>query len=332
MPSMYELTETDGNKQYLINKQPIDEDKVPTNTKNVLNTQNIVDEFGTIIVDNKKEEGNDAKPSDPTSPGDDGDMVAAPNQPPQPSPDPAAPAGPATPPTAPEVPETPAAKSGEEDTADADDPESPADEIAAAANPEKPSDKGADQDPLLDDDEATDLDLDDGADDILADGDDELPDDPEDDNRDKAAPKADVDNPPAEKKAENPEKAAKKNPVPSRSRHTVAKSVETPKFKSKVPQSNPGMGFPRNNGKTSDIFDINVPHTQTKLVGGWAVPLSAESYQTRSEGEIMAKLIELGFEITDYNEIERKQNHSDAVGGNGLLMEDDEVDEDISLG
>lgn len=332
MPSMYELIEKDGEKQYLINKQAIAEDRVPTNTKNVLTNENIVDEFGTIIVDRKlaNTEDKNATPPEtdklPRVDGEDGGMVSSPDQPTPPPAQPEAPQGPAVPPTAPEVADP--AATDQESTDDSDDEPSPpgeGDDVEKAL----PGEKGADEEVLLDDQEGNDLDLDDGADDILSD-DEDLEDDPEDDNRDKAAPKVDTEEPPAGPDEDEPDKPAKKKPVPSRSR--ARKTTEDTKFKSKVPQSNPGMGFPRKNGKTSDIFDINVPHTQTKLVGGWAVPLSAESYNTRSEGEIMAKLIELGFEITDYNEIERKQNHSDAVGGNGLLMEDEEVDEDISLG
>lgn len=331
MPSMYELAEVDGKKQYLINKQPLDENKVPTNTKNVLTLENVVDEFGTIIVDNKKsedkeEDTNTTSPASPAAP-DPGEMATSPPPPNDAGEEKA---------------------TDQEDTTDTDDSTPSTEEVAAAKkaaadkvdNEQKtantksedkdplPGDKGADEEPLLDDSEDSDLqdDLDDGADDILAE-DEDLDEDPEDDNRDKAAPKADVqDDPPAENKADE-QKA-----VPSRGSRNAVRTLTSAKFKSKVPQSSPGMGFPRKDGKTSDIFDINVPHTQVKLVGGHAVPLSAQSYQTRSEGEIMARLIELGFEITDYNEIERKQNHSDAVGGNGLLMEDEEVDEDIRLG
>ncbi len=78
------------------------------------------------------------------------------------------------------------------------------------------------------------------------------------------------------------------------------------------------MGFPRKNGKTSDVFDINVPHTHLKLVGGITVPLSAENFKTKSEGQILKRLKELGFEPIDFNAIEREKAMARANPGNDL--------------
>lgn len=55
-----------------------------------------------------------------------------------------------------------------------------------------------------------------------------------------------------------------------------------------------GMGFPRVDGKTVDIFDGKTPHTHVKNVGGFIVPLSEESFNTKTDTEILEKLKELG--------------------------------------
>lgn len=55
-----------------------------------------------------------------------------------------------------------------------------------------------------------------------------------------------------------------------------------------------GMGFPRVDGKTVDIFDGKTPHTHVKPVAGFMVPLSAENYANKSDVEIMQQLKKLG--------------------------------------
>lgn len=55
-----------------------------------------------------------------------------------------------------------------------------------------------------------------------------------------------------------------------------------------------GMGFPRVNGKTVDIFDGKTPHTHVKNVGGHMVPLSKENYDTKTDVEILQRLKKLG--------------------------------------
>jgi Ni,Fe-hydrogenase I large subunit len=103
-------------------------------------------------------------------------------------------------------------------------------------------------------------------------------------------------------------------------------------FRSRVPQSKPGMGFPRANGKTVDIFDGQTPHTHLKLVGGVTVPLSAESFRSKSDNQIMQRLSELGIQTTDYNEIERTQAAAASNAGNAdtLLLEESESEDAAS--
>lgn len=72
--------------------------------------------------------------------------------------------------------------------------------------------------------------------------------------------------------------------------------VETKKvnpYRKAVPQSEKGFGFPRKNGKTGDIFDVNVPHTQVRAVAGMLVPVSDENYKTKTDEEIYTRLEEL---------------------------------------
>jgi len=61
-----------------------------------------------------------------------------------------------------------------------------------------------------------------------------------------------------------------------------------------VPQSDPGMGFPRVDGKTVDIFDKKTPHTHVRNVQGVMVPLSEENYNTKTDAEVMDQLAKLG--------------------------------------
>src|SRR5690606_32801376 len=120
--------------------------------------------------------------------------------------------------------------------------------------------------------------------------------------------------------------------APAEPARTAAPQQPVEVFRSKVPQSSPGMGFPRKNGKTVDIFDLKTPHTHVKLIVTLAVQLSAESFRTKTEGQIQARLQELGFEIHDFNALERQQMMSQAADPNLLLDEDDVVEDDIQLG
>ena len=60
-----------------------------------------------------------------------------------------------------------------------------------------------------------------------------------------------------------------------------------------VPQSDPGMGFPRKDGKTLSIFSKQ-PHTHVRNVNGVMVPLTKEEYENRTDAEIMHELSKLG--------------------------------------
>lgn len=70
-------------------------------------------------------------------------------------------------------------------------------------------------------------------------------------------------------------------------------TVKAPASVSETPQSTPGMGFKRVDGKTVSIFS-NVPHTAIKNVAGLIVPLTDEEYKTKTDAEIIAKLKKLG--------------------------------------
>lgn len=254
MPSLYDQIDVKGSTRYRLNKMFVGKDKVPQHVKDNLTFDNIVDENGLIVVDEKnpaaKEPTEDNKKElEEGSPKklervDDGD-----------------------------VPKTPVQVDASEE-AKIDDPEK---------DPVDPSDPAADQD--------------------VAD---------EPDSEPLKVPEL---------------------PEPRRTRRTNQTAVNTPRFKSKVPQSSPGMGFPRKNGRTVDIFDLVTPHTHTKFVGGHAVPLSQDSFRSRSEGEIIRRLQKLGIEVIDINDMQRNQ---EATGPSpqpaGLIMDDDEQEEDIKLG
>jgi len=79
-------------------------------------------------------------------------------------------------------------------------------------------------------------------------------------------------------------------------------NTPTRSFKSKTPQSKPGFGWPRKGGKTVDLFDGETPHTHVRSVGGYIVPLSAESYRTKTDVQIEQRLRDLGYELLDINE------------------------------
>jgi hypothetical protein len=55
-----------------------------------------------------------------------------------------------------------------------------------------------------------------------------------------------------------------------------------------------GMGFPRVDGKTVDIFDGKTPHTHIRIVGNLVVPLSEKNYNTKSDADIIKVLKKLG--------------------------------------
>lgn len=314
MASMYDQIETgtrnDGTPiiRNRLNKQFIGDDKVPEAVKKVVNLNNIVDENGLVIVDNKNEAAKEPTP--------DNKKELTPEEAPKLDRiDDQKPASPEDAPTAPSEPKSEPVSEGEEEklqNGPADQPappeasvqENPAPTTTAPVNVDDSANEELDATPPPEEPKQEDT----------------TP-EPE---KDKAAPKVTTAPPVAEpvakeRVAPEPPKVPKSEPAPS-----------VQKLKSKVPQSNPGMGFPRKNGRTSDIFDINVPHTKVKLVGGHAVPLSEESFRSRSESEIVARLKELGFEVIDYNELASSEGVN-TPGGNDLLLEDEEADEDINL-
>lgn len=96
-------------------------------------------------------------------------------------------------------------------------------------------------------------------------------------------------------------------------------------FKSKTPQSKPGFGWPRKGGKTVDIFDGETPHTHVRAVGGYIVPLSAESYRVKTDAQIESRLRELGYELMDINEYAEQA----AENTNDTADDDDGLSDDI---
>lgn len=105
----------------------------------------------------------------------------------------------------------------------------------------------------------------------------------------------------------------------------VSKRARTRQFKSAVPQTKAGMGFPRANGKTGDIFDVNVPHTALRQIGMHLVPLSAESDRTKSDEEIRARLEELGYDVYDVSRYSDNSGDSGVLDDDGDDLSDDEV-------
>jgi hypothetical protein len=105
----------------------------------------------------------------------------------------------------------------------------------------------------------------------------------------------------------------------------VQKRTRTRQFKSAVPQSKAGMGFPRANGKTGDIFDVNVPHTTIRQIGMHLVPLSAESDRTKSDEEIRARLEDLGYDVYDVSRYSDTSSDADVLDDDGDDLQDDTV-------
>ncbi len=133
-----------------------------------------------------------------------------------------------------------------------------------------------------------------------------------------------------EQPAPAPASQAPEAQAPTRAKRVVERAEPVETFRSKVPQSQQGMGFPRKNGKTVDIFDLKTPHTHVKLVAGVTVPLSAESFKTKGDLAITKRLAELGIETLNFDVEERQQNFAGAADPS-ILLEDDEIDEDIQL-
>lgn len=102
-----------------------------------------------------------------------------------------------------------------------------------------------------------------------------------DESTDENAPDADEDQ--DEEQDETPAKPAEDTQT----------APELPTNPGATPESEPGMGFKLVKGKTVDIFDYKTPATHSKYVAGVVVPLSEESYNTKTDSEIIARLAEL---------------------------------------
>jgi len=74
---------------------------------------------------------------------------------------------------------------------------------------------------------------------------------------------------------------------------TPKEEAYTNPYRRTVPATEAGFGFPRLNGKTVDIFDLETPHTHLMAIEGKLVPLSKKSYETKSEAEVYDRLKEL---------------------------------------
>jgi len=100
----------------------------------------------------------------------------------------------------------------------------------------------------------------------------------------------------SKKAAEAARKAAKDNAKDksNKAADEAAKAANSP-YQRAVPQSEPGMGFKRVNGKTVDVFDQVTPHTHIRPVEGFVVPLSEKNHREKSDAEIYERLKELGY-------------------------------------
>lgn len=136
---------------------------------------------------------------------------------------------------------------------------------------------------------------------------------------DPAEPERDEDDADDEPSPTEPEPQDTPKETPRRRQTRRAQSV--PAFKSKTPQTDPGFGFPRKGGKTVDIFDGVTPHTHIKLVGGHTVPLSKESYDQRTESDILNRLRELGYTPIDFNDFDQN-TYENAGDDDGDLTDD----------
>lgn len=114
---------------------------------------------------------------------------------------------------------------------------------------------------------------------------------------------------------------------PDKAEKSVRKQTRVRPYVSNVPQSTPGMGFPRKNGKTVDIFDGTTPHTHIRQMGTYLVPLSAKNFAEKSDEEIRARLEELNYDVVTINRYQDDvdNNPSDSVldGDDDGLSDDD---------
>lgn len=263
MASLYDILTVEDKQYYRMNKNIVPKDKVPAEILKQLTPDNVIDENGMVVVDEK--------------------------------------AGPAQEATAENLEEIKKASEPAKPTAGAED--------TSDENQKDEAEESGEDSEEEDDDSSTE----DSEDEDTDDGEDGS--EPDEDEGDKPA-------------AQEPKPQAPAKPARTPASKPVAAA---PVFKSAVPQSRPGMGFPRVNGKTVDIFDGKTPHTHLKLIDGVTVPLSAESFRTRNDIEIRNKLKELGIATLNFAEIEAAQNAAGANGNAGnadsLLLDDSEADD-----
>lgn len=299
MASLYDAILVKGNLRPRLNKNFVSPDKVPKVVSDVLTVDNIVDENGTIIVDQKNEAAKQPTEENNEELGEDAE------QPEQPA-------------TLARVdqPNTDAQPEQAQEQAAPPAPESQAPapvQVDDSANQNQTSQEGVENAASTSNETATN-----NAPAPVAQT---APTQPE-----QPAPVAPAPVP----QAPVPAQPAPAAPAPVAAPAAPAPEEPVERFRSKVPQSSPGMGFPRKNGKTVDIFDLTTPHTHTKLVGGLAVPLSAESFKSKGEIAIQNRLKELGIETMDFEQFEREQAMAGAADPS-IMLEDDESDEDIQL-
>lgn len=251
MADTFDAIQVKGQMRYRKNNKFIKAENVPEHVREVVNFDNVVDENGMVIVDQKTDEAKQVSEDD-LKKGEQNNEGG-------------------------QVQETNAAG---EDTPDSDD-----------SNAADDSDGG----------------------------DDEEVDQP--DRKAQASPKLGVEDD-DDSAGQEPESTPAKSK--SQARREAALKKEQPKFRSKVAQSDPGMGFPRHNGRTGDIFDVTVPHTKIKPVGGYAVPLSEKSFQEKTDAQIEARLRELGYDVKNTSDLEAEiartsQNDDDLSDDNPSL-------------
>ena len=287
MASLYDAILVKGNLRPRLNKNFVSPDNVPKVVSDVLTVDNIVDENGTIIVDQKNEAAKEPTEENQEELG------------------------------TPENTSLPRVDQSQPD----EQPEQPSEEQAAPPAPEAPVPAPV----TIDDSANNQIETPTEGDQNAATTSNETA------TNNKPAPVAKT----APTQPEQPVPAAPapvpQAETPKKSARTVVDDEPVERFKSKVPQSTAGMGFPRKNGKTVDIFDLKTPHTHTKLVAGVTVPLSAENFKSKGEIAIVRRLEELGIETQDFDQAERDAAMS-GVAESGLLVDEDDRDEDIQLG
>jgi hypothetical protein len=93
--------------------------------------------------------------------------------------------------------------------------------------------------------------------------------------------------------SQEPVVPADQEPVPANFNNEGDEGTPDRVVDSGLQQDEAGMGFPRRNGSTVDVFDGKTPHTHVRNVGGLMVPLSEENYNKKTDSEIQKQLDKL---------------------------------------